>query len=167
MSKTTTIRVRLKNQNHPTGERRRAGFVVTVQPTVIEVTDEQLEILQGDNYIQILPAKGKIVPSNVPTNPNPEDIVTPLNSKTPKVELIRILVEELEQTPEQDFDPTATNKALLTLIETLREERKNNDGDDQGGQSGPGNEGGEFDQDPEDDDDEDEEDPTDDDSEDK
>lgn len=40
--------------NHPSGTRRRAGFVFTVEPVVYEVTEEQRKEILADQYLRII-----------------------------------------------------------------------------------------------------------------
>lgn len=129
MSKTTNIRVRLASQNHPSGQRLRAGIKVTNEPTSVEVTEEQLASLQADPYIQILKAAKATTPAVVVEPPKDEENKAINLSKANKVTLIKILIDELGQTPEKDFDPNASNKVLENLIISLREVKALESGD--------------------------------------
>jgi hypothetical protein len=144
MSKTdiTTIRVRLRNQNHPSGNRRRAGFLFTTDVSEVEVTPEQLELIQADEALYIMREHdAEDTQEPVITTDTTQDPVitgdqtgnsqgTGTTDDEPKQEnlkrankgrLIEILATELKQVPETDFDPEATNDALIALIESLRQ----------------------------------------------
>lgn len=134
MPKTIKIRVRLASQNHPSGQRTRAGIKVTNEPTSVEVTEEQLQLLQSDQYIQILKAE-KPTTLAVAQEAEKNDENKPVNlSKANKVTLIKILVEELGQDAEKDFDQNASNKVLENLIITLREAKEMDSGENNGAQ---------------------------------
>lgn len=117
------IRVRLADQQHPTGKRRRAGFIFEAQPIVVEVTDEQLKAIKEDDYLQILPGKatGKVTAQTPTGDEPPGPTVTTLSERSTKAALIKELTEVLHLTPETDFNPEATNKVLFQLIESTRE----------------------------------------------
>lgn len=54
MSEQKTLIVAAVMPNHPSGTRRRAGFVFTVEPVVYEVTEEQRKEITADPYIRII-----------------------------------------------------------------------------------------------------------------
>lgn len=141
MSKThtETIRARLRDPNHPTGKRNRAGLQFTTDVQYYEVTPEQFALIESDPAIHIMGAKvqeeegsdddtntGATVTTQTPpattTTPPGGDEVKPENlERATKGRLIEILIQELKQDPTKDFDPEATNDALRGLIVTLRE----------------------------------------------
>jgi hypothetical protein len=49
------IVAKLKNPNHPGGQRGRAGLVFFGSARAYEVTEEQLEAIKGDEYLFICP----------------------------------------------------------------------------------------------------------------
>lgn len=141
MSKTdtSTIRVRLRNQNHPSGTRRRAGFLFTTDVSEVEVTPEQLAVIQGDEALYIMREHEEETQDPIITTDTTQTLVVTgdktgnangngAGDEEPKQEnlkrankgrLIEILIE-LKQVPETDFDPEATNDALIALIESIR-----------------------------------------------
>lgn len=117
----TEIRVRLRHANHPTGERRRAGFVFGVQPIVVEVTEEQLEAIKADQYLQILPNKGVLPESEGDDGEDGDPVVTEVKlDRATKPQLIEILTNELKLVPGVDFNPEASNAILKQLVADLR-----------------------------------------------
>lgn len=69
MAKTTKVEIRLLTNQIES--RRRAGFVVTIQPQIVEVTDEQLKALNGDSFIGVsIPASE--APAEKPEVPSTE-----------------------------------------------------------------------------------------------
>ena len=113
-----TIIVRLKDGNHPSGQRNRAGVLVTIEAREVEVTPEQLEAIKNDPAIAILKAKEATAETGGDTDEN-EDPNKGL-AKLTKAKLIEILINELKQEPQKDFNPEATNPALVALITELR-----------------------------------------------
>jgi hypothetical protein len=51
--------------NHPTGSRKRAGFVFGQNPSSVEVTDEQLAQIKEDQYLTIV-TKGEALKQATP-----------------------------------------------------------------------------------------------------
>lgn len=144
----TEIRVRLRHSNHPNGERRRAGFVFGVQPSVVEVTAEQLAAIEADPYLQILPNKGALPESEGDEDEGGDPVVTEVKlDRATKPQLIEILTNELKLVPGVDFNPEASNAILKQLVVDLR--AKAADGT-------AGNDEDDEDQDDEDDDSDDE-----------
>lgn len=147
---TKSVLVRLTSQNHPGGQRRRAGVLVLVEPTTVEVSDEQLEALKADPYITIL-RDGETAQSGDDDNDDDgkgtggdvEDPNKGLERKT-KAQLTEILRDELKQLPGQDFNPEATNPALVALIVELRAKAAegDDDNDDDGDDSDDDGQGG-------------------------
>lgn len=133
---TTTVKVRLRDQNHPSGQRTRAGITVHIDARDIKVTEAQLEALQNDPYIQVLRSKAPVQPE-ASTKKEPEDVKDPIIAPVVKLErlnkgqLIDILVNQLGQVPEKDFQPDATNDNLMNLIRVLQE-TKATEGEDDG-----------------------------------
>lgn len=119
MSNSSTIRVRLRNPNHPTGERRRAGLVFGVQPSIVEVTEEQLTAIKADTYLQILPNKGQL-PEEEGDDEGGDDVTEVKLDRATKAQLVEILTNELKQVPGVDFEPGASNAILKQLIADLR-----------------------------------------------
>jgi hypothetical protein len=116
----TTIRVRLRNQNHPTGQRRRAGHIFGVQPTVVEVSDEELKAIKADSYLQILPG-GANAPEGDEGGDDEGEGTKEINlDRATKPQLVEILTSELKQVPGVDFEPGASNAILKQLIADLR-----------------------------------------------
>lgn len=54
MSEKKTLIVAAVMPNHPSGTRRRAGFVFGVDPVVYEVTEEQRKEILADQYLRII-----------------------------------------------------------------------------------------------------------------
>lgn len=54
MSEKKSLIVAAVMPNHPSGTRRRAGFVFTVEPLVYEVTEEQKKEILADQYLRII-----------------------------------------------------------------------------------------------------------------
>ena len=54
MSEKKSLIVAAVMPNHPSGTRRRAGFVFTVEPIVYEVTEEQKKEILADQYLRII-----------------------------------------------------------------------------------------------------------------
>lgn len=70
---TTSISVRLRDPNHPSGKRKRAGFEFDSTAQTIEVTDEQLEILESDPALKIeTPKKEKPTKKEKVKKPSPK-----------------------------------------------------------------------------------------------
>lgn len=113
-----TIIVRLKDGNHPSGQRNRAGVLVTLEAREVEVTPEQLEAIKNDPAIAILKAREATAETGDESGAN-EDPNKGL-AKLTKAKLIEILIQELKQEPNKDFNPDATNPALVALIIELR-----------------------------------------------
>lgn len=129
MSNSSTIRVRLRHANHPNGSRRRAGFVFGVQPSIVEVTEEQLQAIEGDSYLQILPMKGQ-APENDGNDEEDEQGPSEVKlDRATKPQLVAILTDELKLVPGVDFNPEASNAILKQLVVDLR--AKAADGNDE------------------------------------
>lgn len=128
---TNSIRVRLRHQNHPTGQRRRAGHIFGVQPTIVEVSDEELAAIKADPYLQILPggAEASIEGDGSDDESGDEVIEIKLDRAT-KPQLVKILTEELKQIPGVDFEPEASNAILKQLITDLRTKNADTDNSD-------------------------------------
>lgn len=62
MSKThtETIRARLRDPNHPTGTRNRAGLQFTTDVQEYEVTAEQFALIEADQAIHIMGPKAQV-----------------------------------------------------------------------------------------------------------
>lgn len=140
---TTEIRVRLRHANHPNGSRRRAGFVFGVQPSVVEVTEEQLAAIEADPYLQILPNKGQLPESEDGDDEGGEVVTEVKLDRATKPQLIAILTDELKLVPGVDFNPEASNAILKQLIVDLRakaadgttgNDEDDDEGDDEGGE---------------------------------
>jgi hypothetical protein len=133
MSNSSTIRVRLRHANHPNGSRRRAGFIFGVQPSVVEVTEEQLAAIESDPYLQILPNKGTLPENEDDGNGDDDDGAgeVKITDKTPKAQLVSILTNELKLVPGVDFNPEAKNEVLRQLIIDLRAKAAEGNGDGQ------------------------------------
>jgi len=117
----TEIRVRLRHANHPNGSRRRAGFVFGVQPSIVEVTEEQLAMIKADEYLQILPNKGALPESEGDEDEGGDPVVTEVKlDRATKPQLIEILTNELKLVPGVDFNPEASNAILKQLVVDLR-----------------------------------------------
>lgn len=54
MSEKKSLIVAAVMPNHPSGTRRRAGFVFTVEPIVYEVTEEQRKEILADQFLRII-----------------------------------------------------------------------------------------------------------------
>lgn len=54
MSEKKSLIVAAVMPNHPSGTRRRAGFVFTVEPVVYEVTEEQRKEILADQFLRIV-----------------------------------------------------------------------------------------------------------------
>lgn len=145
-TQTETIRARLRDPNHPTGKRNRAGLQFTTDVQEYEVTPEQFALIESDPAIHIMgnraveedptddeetgqtgtnqtPDTTTTPPATGDENKDPEEKAENLERAT-KGRLIEILIQELKQDPTKDFDPEATNDKLRTLIVTLREANK-------------------------------------------
>lgn len=125
----TSIRVRLRNQNHPTGNRRRAGHVFGAQPTIVEVSNEELDAIKADPYLQVLPMGASASIEGDGSDENDEVVEVKLDRAT-KPQLVKILTEELKQVPGVDFEPEASNAILKQLITDLRVENEEGDWSD-------------------------------------
>lgn len=122
----TSIRVRLRNQNHPTGQRRRAGLIFWAQPSIVEVSDEELKAIKADPYLQILP--GGINTPEIDDEDGDQTGTTEIKlDRATKPQLTKILVEELKQVPGVDFEPEASNAILKQLITDLRAKNAEDD----------------------------------------
>lgn len=129
---TNSIRVRLRHQNHPTGQRRRAGHIFGVQPTIVEVSDEELAAIKADPYLQILPGGAE---ASIEGDGSDEDDEGPGTTeikldRATKPQLVKILTEELKQIPGVDFEPEASNAILKQLITDLRTKNADTDNSD-------------------------------------
>lgn len=122
----TSIRVRLRNQNHPTGNRRRAGHVFGAQPTIVEVSNEELDAIKADPYLQVLPM-GAIASIEGDGSDENEEVIEVKLDRATKPQLVKILTEELKQVPGVDFEPEASNAILKQLITDLRVENEEGD----------------------------------------
>jgi hypothetical protein len=114
--KSQTIVVRLK-PNHPTSQRRRAGFVFTEQPQAVEVTSDQLKMIQDDSYLMIS-TKGQTFEQGVANAQNQIQQDDPSNSDDSKLTKAQIIEKLLDKgfIEGEDFDKTAKKDDLLALL---------------------------------------------------
>lgn len=128
---TNSIRVRLRHQNHPTGQRRRAGHIFGVQPTIVEVSDEELAAIKADPYLQILPGGAEAsIGGDGSDDESGDDVIEIKLDRATKPQLVKILTEELKQIPGVDFEPEASNAILKQLITDLRTSGSDTSDDD-------------------------------------
>jgi len=128
---TNSIRVRLRHQNHPTGQRRRAGHIFGVQPTIVEVSDEELAAIKADPYLQILPGGAEAsIEGDGSDDESGDDVIEIKLDRATKPQLVKILTEELKQIPGVDFEPEASNAILKQLITDLRTSGSDTSDDD-------------------------------------
>ena len=128
---TNSIRVRLRHQNHPTGQRRRAGHIFGVQPTIVEVSDEELAAIKADPYLQILPGGAEAsIEGDGSDDESGDDVIEIKLDRATKPQLVKILTEELKQIPGVDFEPEASNAILKQLITDLRTKNADTDNSD-------------------------------------
>lgn len=130
--KTTTIIVRLRSQNHPMGQRTRAGYTFNTEPREVEVTNDQFLAIKNDPYLQIMKKREETAPK-APENTGNEEEKQEINlDRATKKQLVEILETELGQKAGVDFDPEASNKILAAAIRDLREKKaeEKDDGQD-------------------------------------
>ena len=131
MSNSSIIRVRLRNANHPNGSRRRAGHIFGVQPTIVEVSDEELAAIKADPYLQILPGGAEAsIEGDGSDDESGDDVIEIKLDRATKPQLVKILTEELKQIPGVDFEPEASNAILKQLITDLRTKNADTDNSD-------------------------------------
>lgn len=128
---TNSIRVRLRHQNHPTGQRRRAGHIFGTQPSIVEVSDEELAAIKADPYLQILPGGAEAsIGGDGSDDESGDDVIEIKLDRATKPQLVKILTEELKQIPGVDFEPEASNAILKQLITDLRTKNADTDNSD-------------------------------------
>ena len=105
-----TISVRLRDPNHPSGQRIRAGFSFHEKPTTVDVTPVQFRAIEDDPYLKI---EKNAKP--LPQKPKKEDKKP---TKVTKADIIQAL-EKSGLKAGEDFDPEAKIDDLKALLQSL------------------------------------------------
>jgi len=110
--KTTTI-VASVAQNHPSGQRVRAGHLFTTEPQEYEVTAKELEEIKADAYIRIAKGGKDVAPSK-----------TDEELAAEKVEADRIAKEKSDK---EASDKEAADKEAADKVEADKKAQKDAD----------------------------------------